>query len=124
MDVRLFRYWLGKYYTRPGAAGSFYCRRCIPGIHEECAVIDRAYSVFVVCLSGREQTLAFGGANPQQLVQRQRQFANADAGGMKYRVRNSRARAHDPDLTHPFDTERVDNRVLLLEKDYFDCVHI
>src|SRR5262249_20584436 len=52
------------------------------------------------------------------LVDGDRQVAHAPAGRVKHRIGDRRRGADDTDLAHALDAERVDQVVLLLDKDH------
>src|SRR5688572_24474668 len=60
----------------------------------------------------------------QQLVRRDGQLADAPARGVEDRVGDGRGDADHPQLAHALDPERVDDRVLLLDEQRLDLVHV
>src|SRR5258706_5222162 len=62
--------------------------------------------------------------SPQQLIQGDRQIADADAGGMIDGVGNCSCSPDDPDFAHPFRTYGIDVRVLLVDPGCIDGADI
>jgi hypothetical protein len=62
--------------------------------------------------------------SPLQLVQRDRQVAHALAGGVIDRVGDRRRDPDDADLANALDSERIDDRVRLLDEDHLDVVYV
>lgn len=57
---------------------------------------------------------------PDEAIQRDRQFAHANARGVPDGIGDRTGRSGDADLAHAFDTERVDMRIVFLDQNRFE----
>src|SRR2546426_4352299 len=91
------------------SAGPF-CEGCVPARAMESETTAAAATMVI----------SFAPAAPcsEQLVGRDRQFADAPAGGMEDCACNRRRDSHHRDLAKPLHPEGVDVRVVLLDEDH------
>src|SRR5262245_17648825 len=60
----------------------------------------------------------------QQLVERDRQIANALAGRVEDGVGDRRRYAHDADFAQSLGAERVDDRIVLFDEDHINLIYV
>src|SRR6266478_9371679 len=77
-----------------------------------------------VCHETRWTNSSPAAISRQQLIQGDRQVADADAGGMIDSIGNRSGGADDPDFANPFRTHWIDMQILLLDPRHVDRADI
>src|SRR5262245_57662921 len=67
---------------------------------------------------------AHGGCRAQQLIERDRQFANTNTGRMENGIGDRRCHTNNAGLSQAFQAERIDNGIMLLDEDHFDITNV